>query len=49
MAEENFRLGMERFLLKLLHFTKRNCIGRADIIVIVEIKQHAKSSGFQSR
>jgi len=47
MAEENFRLGMEQFLLKILHFTTRNCISRVDIILIVVIRQHAQSSKYR--
>jgi len=49
MAEENFRLGMERFLLKLLHFTIRNYMSQADIIITVVIRRHAQLSVFRSR
>jgi hypothetical protein len=49
MAEEGLRLGLERFLLKLLPFTTRSCISQADVIGIVVIRRHAQSSGFRSR
>jgi hypothetical protein len=46
MAKEYIRLEMERFLLKLLHFTTRNCISQADIIVIVVISDMVKHLDF---